>query len=269
MINLPKTQYCHLEYQNDWLTIHLDNKEKKNALSTKLLDEMIEILDSVRDNELVRGILLRGRNEIFCSGADLEELHQITYHKGSIRELTIGMSRKIGRLLEAIRNTPKITVSVVDGPCIAGGFGMACATDIIITMDNSIFRLSETKLGLTPAQIAPYVFNRLSYSKARLFMLLGDTIDGNMAYEIGLADYLARSDKDIQRFINKIRSKVNKCSPNAIAITKKDISSNHSIDIQKAAELFYDCVEHAEGQEGLQTFFEKRNPSWAKNKNNT
>ncbi len=262
MINLPKTQYCHLEYQNDWLTIYLDNKKKKNALSEKLLDEMIEVLDSVRDNKLVRGILLRGRNEIFCSGADLEELHQITYHKGSIRELTIGMSRKIGRLLESIRKTPKITVSVVDGPCIAGGFGMACATDIIITMDSSIFRLSETRLGLTPAQIAPYVFNRLNYSKARLFMLLGDTIDGNMAYESGLADYLARSEDEIQRTIDEIRSKVNKCSPNAIAITKKDFSLNHSIDIQKAAELFYDCIEHGEGQEGLQSFFEKRKPSW-------
>ena len=129
-------------------------------------------------------------------------------------------------------------------------------------MDSSIFRLSETRLGLTPAQIAPYVFNRLIYSKARLFMLLGDTIDGNMSYESGLADYLARSEDEIQRTIDEIRSKVNNCSPNAIAITKKDFSLNHSIDIQKAAEVFYDCIEHGEGQEGLQSFFEKRKPSW-------
>ena len=169
--------------------------------------------------------------------------------------------------LKTISSIPKITVSVIDGPCIAGGFGMACATDIIITMDSSVFRLSETKLGLTPAQIAPYVLNRMEYSKARLLMLLGDMIDGKMAYEMGLADYLVTSDSEIEGLIDDIRSKVDKCSPNALAMTKKDLSSNHTIDIKKAADLFSECVNHLEGQEGLQSFFEKRNPFWTKIKN--
>ena len=267
MINQQKTKYCELEYQDDWLTIYLDNKDKKNALSSGLIDEIMEILNNVSDSQKVRGILFRGKNEIFCSGADLDELREITYTKESMKKLTINMSNNIGRFLDTIRNLPQITISVIEGPCIAGGFGMACATDVIVTMESSIFRLSETKLGLTPSQIAPYVLNRMAYSKARLLMLLGDEIDGKIAHEIGLADYLAKSESGLQKIIDEIKSKVKQCSPNAMAITKANMSSNQSIDIEKASELFYHCIEHSEGQEGLQSFFEKRKPYWTKDKN--
>ncbi len=267
MENPQKTKYCELEYQDDWLTIYLDNKDKKNALSSGLIDEMIEILNSVGENNLVRGILFRGKNGVFCSGADLDELREITYAKEKMKKLTIDMSNSIGRFLNTIKNLPQVTVSVIEGPCIAGGFGMACATDVIVTKDSSTFRLSETKLGLTPSQIAPYVLNRMAYSKARLLMLLGDEIDGNIAHEIGLVDYLARSESGLQKIIDELKSKVKQCSPNAIAITKANMPSNQSIDIEKASELFYHCIEHSEGQEGLQSFFEKRKPYWTKDNN--
>ena len=139
---------------------------------------------------------------------------------------------------------------------------MACATDVIITMHNSVFRLSETRLGLTPSQIAPYVLRKVDYSKARLLMLLGDSIDGKVAYDIGLADYLATTEKEVQDHIDQIKSKLNKCSPNAFAITKNMVSKHASTNIQKAAELFNECVKHPEGKEGLKSFFEKRNPIW-------
>ena len=134
----------------------------------------------------------------------------------------------------------------------------------MITMENSIFRLSETRLGLTPIQIAPYIFNRLDYSKARLLMLMADTFDGKKAHQLGIVDYLVNSEESIIKILNKIKSQVNKCSPNAIAITKREFSSKYSIDIQKAAKIFYECITHHEGQEGLQSFFEKRKPSWLK-----
>tara|TARA_B100001094_G_scaffold322918_1_gene372955 strand:+ start:629 stop:1438 length:810 start_codon:yes stop_codon:yes gene_type:complete len=267
MIDLPKTKYCQLDINNDWLTISLDNNKKKNALSATLIDEIIKVLDIAGQSKQIRGILIKGKNGIFCSGADLEELHHITYGKGNREELTTRMSIRIGELLETISNVPQITASVIDGPCIAGGFGMACATDIMITMDSSIFKLSETQLGLTPAQIAPYILNRVNYSQARLLMLLGDKIDGKIAHEIGLADYLVTSDTEIEKVIKKIKSKVDKCSPYALEITKKLLSSNQRIKVQEAADLFTECVNHPEGKEGLRSFFEKRKPFWTKIKN--
>ena len=81
MINLPNTKLCLLDYQDEWLTISLDNRIKRNALSSELIVEMMEVLDLAKDEKVVRGILIRGQNDIFCSGADLDELHQITYNK--------------------------------------------------------------------------------------------------------------------------------------------------------------------------------------------
>tara|TARA_B100000700_G_C14969148_1_gene820419 strand:- start:445 stop:1260 length:816 start_codon:yes stop_codon:yes gene_type:complete len=262
MEDLKGLQYCQTEYHDSWLTIFLNNKNKKNALSSKLIDEMINLLNNAHNNSKVRGIIIRGKNNIFCSGADLDELHQIAYKKENVKKLTIDMSMNIGRLLKAINEAPQITVSVVDGPCIAGGFGMACAADILVTMNSSIFRLSETKLGLTPSQIAPYILSRMNFSKARMLMLLGDTIDGEKAYEMEIADYLARSVIELNTIIDKIKSKVYLCSPNAISKTKNNLSLEHYIDIQKASELFYDCINHNEGEEGLKSYFEKRNPFW-------
>ena len=266
MINLPYTKLCHLEFQDEWLTISLDNHKKRNALSSELIDELIEVLDLARDEKVVRGILIKGQNDIFCSGADLDELHQITYNKSQSKKMTIDMSTKIGQLLNLIDAIPKLTVSVIEGACIAGGFGMACATDVIITMHDSVFRLSETRLGLTPSQIAPYVLRKVDYSKARLLMLLGDSIDGKIAYDIGLADYLATTEKEVKDHIDKLKSKLNKCSPNAFAITKSLVSKHASINIQEAADLFYECVEHSQGKEGLESFFEKRSPFWVNNR---
>ena len=68
MISLPNTKLCHLEFQDEWLTISLDNHKKRNALSSELIDELMEVLDLVRDEKIVRGILIKGQNDIFCSG---------------------------------------------------------------------------------------------------------------------------------------------------------------------------------------------------------
>ena len=86
MIKLPKTKYCHLDIKNDWLAISIDNDKKKNALSATLIDEIIKVFDIAGKSKQIRGILIKGKNGIFCSGADLEELHQITYTKENREE---------------------------------------------------------------------------------------------------------------------------------------------------------------------------------------
>ena len=172
------------------------------------------------------------------------------------------MSTKIGSILEIINKAPQITVSVVEGASMAGGFGVACTTDLLITMADARYALTETKIGLTPAQIVPYVLNRLGFAQARRLMLLGSSFNAQKAFDMGMADYIAHNEDQLNELIDKIKSDVKKCAPNAIAITKQIISENHVIDPKKAAELFSDCVVHEEGREGFASFFEKRKPYW-------
>ena len=139
-------------------------------------------------------------------------------------------------------------------------------------MPDTKFALTETRIGLTPSQISPYVINRLGYANARKIMLMGGKIDGQEAIKIGMVDYLAQNTNNINEILGDIKTQVLKCSPNAIAITKNVLSLNEYIDTEKAADLFSDCIVSDEGREGFNSFFENRRPSWVPDKhkeNNT
>ena len=146
---------------------------------------------------------------------------------------------------------------------MAAGFGIACSTDLLITMCNARYALTETRIGLTPAQIAPYVINRLGFANGRKLMLLGEHIDGNEALEIGLADYVADDIENLSEILENIQQQVMKCAPGAIAVTKEIIENCNTINTVRAADLFSNCLVGEEGQEGFSSFFEKRKPYWA------
>ena len=261
-MTLPKTQNCILELKNSWLTIWLNRPEKRNALSEDLIEEIKRTLKSIKDNRSIRGIIFRGKGGVFCAGADLNDLKKIANSGNESRGLALKMSKKVGELFELISKTPQITVSVVEGAAMAGAFGIACTTDFLISMSNAKYALTETKIGLTPAQIAPYVLNRFGFRQGRKLLLMGTIFDGDKGYQMGMVDYLAENDEELNKHIMTIKENVKKCSPNAIAITKEVLFSNYNINVTKAAEYFSDCVIHEEGREGFSSFFEKRKPGW-------
>ena len=176
---------------------------------------------------------------------------------------SLKMSEEVGEVFKMISKVPQFTVSVVEGAAMAGAFGIVCATDLLVTMADAKYALTETRIGLTPAQIAPYVLNRLGFAKARKMMLLGSLIDGTDAYEIGLADYLVDKEEEIVDVLSDIKKQVQKCAPNALALTKEIISENNFVDPKRAAEFFSSCIVNDEGREGFNSFFEKREPYWA------
>ena len=261
MKNFPKTDSLLIEYSNGWVTIWFNQIKNRNAITNNIVDELFSIFNFLNDDREVRGITLRGKGGIFCAGVDLKSLKKMTDTSKNAKSLAFEMSIRIGELFKVINSAPQIVVAVTEGAAIAGGFGIACSADLILTMPETKFSLSETRIGLTPAQISPYVINRLGYSLARKMMLLGARIDGREAMKIGIADYIA-NDSNLEEILDSIKEEVFKCSPNAIAITKRVLTVNEYIDPQKAANLFSDCVVSDEGQEGINSFFEKRKPFW-------
>ena len=261
MKNFPKTDSLLIEYSNGWVTIWFNQIKNRNAITNNIVDELFSIFNFLKDDRQIRGITLRGKGGIFCAGVDLKSLKKMTDTSKNAKSLAFEMSIRIGELFKVINSAPQIVVAVTEGAAIAGGFGIACSADLILTMPETKFSLSETRIGLTPAQISPYVINRLGYSLARKMMLLGARIDGREAMKIGIADYIA-NDSNLEELLDSIKEEVFKCSPNAIAITKRVLTVNEYIDPQKAANLFSDCVVSDEGQEGINSFFEKRKPFW-------
>jgi isohexenylglutaconyl-CoA hydratase len=262
---LPKTKDCILELENSWLTIWFNRPEKNNALSNNLIEEIIHTLTVFKHDQSVRGIIFRGKGNIFCAGADLKELKNISISKKESSELAYQMSKKIGLLFQMINTSPQIIISIVEGAAMAGAFGIVCSSDFIISTKSARYALSETKLGLVPAQIAPFVLVKLGLSQGKKLLLLGEMFDGSEAHEKGLVDYLVDEENEIDDFLNIIKSNIKSCAPNAISITKEIISNNININIEKAAEIFSNSINHKEGIDGLASFFEKRKPFWNKN----
>ena len=263
MVKIPQTDSIITNLENSWLTISFNRPEKRNALSRQLIMDIFQILETVHDDRSIRGITFRGEGGTFCAGADLKEFQEILSAGDKAKKMADAASSLVGQLFKTISASPQVTVSVVEGAAMAGGFGIACSTDLLITMSNARYALTETQIGLTPAQIAPYVINRLGFAKGREMILLGDHIDGNDALEIGLANYVADDTEKLSEVLENIQQQVMKCAPGAIAVTKEIIENCNTINTVMAADLFSDCLVGEEGKEGFSSFFEKRKPYWA------
>ena len=262
MKDLPKTKDLILNFKNGWLDILFDNVENRNALKDNLIEELFIVFDLIRSDKGVRGVLLRGNGGVFCSGADLKGMKEITSAGESAKQKAFDLSMTIGNLLSTINKAPQVVISVTEGYAFAGGFGIACASDFVISLSDTKFALTETRIGLTPSQIAKYVVRKLGYSCAKKMMFLGTVVDGSSGFDIGLVDYIALNEDELEEVINIVKSKVLECSPNALAITKKVLSLDDELDLEKAADLFSDTIISDDGKEGFESFFEKRAPNW-------
>ena len=175
---------CQIEYEKNWLTIWFDNPQKRNALTFDLIDDLQTIFKKIKDDSSIRGVVFRGKNEVFCSGADLKLMKKIISEDTNSQKESIKLSKGLGLVFKMITELPQITVSAVEGPAMAGAFGIVCSSDLVLSMSSARFAMTETRLGLSPAQIAPYVIDRLGFSNARKLILLGFSIDGNQAYDM-------------------------------------------------------------------------------------
>ena len=134
----------------------------------------------------------------------------------------------------------------------------------LVSTSDAKYALTETKIGLTPAQIAPYILKKVGFNVGKKLMLLGEGFSGDEAFLIGMADYVVKDKNHLDSEVLQIMNKVKKCSPNGIAVTKNLLNSNYTIDTMHAAKLFSECIVHEEGREGFASFFEKRKPFWNK-----
>jgi isohexenylglutaconyl-CoA hydratase len=267
MTRLPDTSATALELDDGWLRVWFDRPDRRNALSAELAGDLVTVLEAVRDDRAVRGICFRGRGGVFCAGGDLKAFAQISAVDRHARSMAESVSHSAARLFRLIDTAPQVTVALIEGAAMAGGFGIACACDVVVSTADARFALTETRIGLTPAQIAPYVLNRLGAATGRRLMLLASEFDGRTAGRIGLADELAEDADALAAMEAKIRAQLLACAPGAVAATKEVIGAAAHLDHAElaalAAKRFAECMISEEGREGIASFLERRKPAWA------
>lgn len=266
MTALPETKKLILDLREGWLTIRFNSPENRNALSEDLAGELKATLNAIRDDRSVRGVTLRGEGGMFCAGGDIKAF-MAGLMGGASREDVAAMNKSGGELFQMVNTAPQVVVALVEGAAIGGGMGLVCCADIVIAASDAKFSLSETQLGIPPAQIAPHVVRRVGLTTARRLMLTGARFDGAEAKAIGLADYVADNADGLEAIEYDIRKSVSRCAPGANAATKEIVLAaprlSHEDMMEKAANSFADCLLSDEGREGVSAFVEKRKPAWS------
>ncbi len=267
MTTLPDTKALILEPRGSVLTIWLNRPEARNALSAEMVDELGAVLDATRDDRRLRTIILRGKGGFFCAGGDIKGFKSDLQGGAPDRDDVARGNRSFGDLMIKLNEQPQAVIILVEGAAIGGGLGLACVGDVTIVTRDARFRLSETSLGIPPAQIAPFVTERVGLTQARRLMLTGARFTGEEAVHYGIGHILAEDAADLEAKLAQVLEQIALCAPGANAVTKGIVFETTRRPRPQALDFasrgFADCMLSEEGREGVAAFVEKRKPSWA------
>lgn len=265
-MNLPKTTKIITEIDKGWLTLWFNSPDNRNALSETLTAEFTAVLKAVKNERSIRGITLRGKGGIFCSGGDLKSFSS-GQTGGAAKAHFKTMNRSAGDMFDLLMSMPQLVIAYVEGAAIAGGLGLMCCADIIIVTEDAKFALTETMIGIAPAQIAPIIVGRVGLPTARRLMLTGARFTGKDTPNYNLSDYVVSGADDFAKLEAEIKKGVMKCAPAANGITKEILLATPHLDREGqkdfAAQKFAECITSEEGREGIASFIEKRKPNWS------
>ena len=151
------------------LYVTLNRPQVKNALNPTLIGELRTVFTNLRERRDIKVVILRGAGGTFCAGADLKNMEQSfsDQPRAGEKDPIALNNREYGTFLEMVNTTPQVVVAAVEGYAIAGGFGILCVSDVAICTEDAGFAMSETAIGIVPAQIAPFVANRIGVQIGR------------------------------------------------------------------------------------------------------
>jgi isohexenylglutaconyl-CoA hydratase len=248
------------------LTLTLDDARRQNALSVEMIESIDHALEGAPHD--LAALVIQGANGVFSAGADLKSLAEALAKPLACGETDAlqTLNAAGGRFFARFAALPFMTIAVVDGAAVGGGMGLAAASDVVIATPRARFALTETSLGIPPAQIAPYLADRLGEHVARRLAMTGARIEGREAETLGLADFYCSSDAERDAKLEALLQSVEHCASCANAETKRLFRLTRSTTpeayIDAAAKSFAEALRGPEGREGIAAFLAKRAPTW-------
>lgn len=241
----------------------LNRPDRHNALDMAMIAELADAAALLAASSSVRAVVLAAAGPSFCAGGDLGWLQS---QFDAPRETRIAQALSLARMLNALYTLPKPLIARVQGAAYGAGVGLMSVCDIVIAADDAAFALTEARLGLVPATIAPYVLARLGEARTRQVALSGRRFDAAEAANLGLVSHAVPRDslgETVAAELAGFRS----AAPGAVARTKALLRSLKpaidDITMQHNVELIADAWEGPETQEGVAAFFDRRKPTWA------
>lgn len=256
-----------LHHADGTSTLTLDRARIHNAFDDTLIVELTERLRELDDDDRVRAVVLTGAGKSFSAGADLGWMKRMA--EASEKENRKD-ARQLAKLMRVLNGLSKPTVARVNGSAFGGGVGLIACCDIAIAAESARFGLTETRLGLVPAVISPYVIDAIGARQARRWFLTAETFDAAMAERIGLVHQVVADDR-LDDAVGEILARLREAGPRAVREAKRLVQRTAHPDPklrreqdEANADLIAALRVGEEGQEGLKAFFDKRKPRWIK-----
>lgn len=252
-----------IERSTSVLLLWLNRPTLHNAFDAALIAELTAALDAAGRDDQVRAVVLAGEGASFSAGADLQWMRGMaTASEEENRQDSLALAR----LMRTLDELPKPTIARVHGAAFGGGVGLVACCDIAIASASARFGLTESRLGLLPAVISPYVIEAIGPRQSRRWFATGEHFDADTALRIGLVHQvvdLERIDEAVQRQLGLL----DKAGPIAASSAKelvRRVAVGHDRDAldRDNAALIARLRVSAEGQEGLGAFLDKRSPHW-------
>lgn len=240
----------------------LNRPDVRNAFNDEVVAELSAWAASVSAARGVRAVVLSGAGKVFSAGADAAWMARMADATPEANERD---ALATTAMLGAINALPVVVIGRLHGAALGGGSGLAAVCDIVVAAEGTVFGFTETKLGILPAMISPFVLPKIGVAAARELFLTGARFDATRALSLGLVHAVVPAealDATVQRYLTETLS----ASPTAIAAAKALIPQVWGRRPEDVAALTARTIAaqrvSPEGQEGLRAFLEKRAPSW-------
>lgn len=246
-----------------WISIN--NPDKRNAFDDSIIAQLSEVFTSVSANSGVRAVVFCSTGKHFSAGADLEWMKRMMHYS---YEDNLTDALALANMLNGLKQIAQPTIARVQGAAYGGAVGLISCCDIAVAATEASFAFSEVKLGLVPATISPYVIAAIGARQAQRYFLTAERFSAERAYEMGLIHEVVANQK-LDDTIEHLLGQILNNGPDAIRVSKKLVEAvtNQQIDtalIDYTSKVIADIRSSTEGQEGLDAFLTKRQPSWCK-----
>lgn len=257
--------YQHLSIERvgpiEYLT--LNRPDVRNAFNETVIAELTAWARAAAADRSLRVVVLRGAGPVFSAGADASWMARMASYS---RDENLADASRMAEMFLTLNTLPVAVIGRIHGAALGGGAGLAAVCDIVVAEEGAVFGFTETRLGILPAVISPYVLPKIGPSAARELFLTGMRFSAARAREIGLVHAVvpaAELDRAVQTYIDQLLA----AAPTAIAAAKALIPTVWRLSPSEAAAITAEAIAtqraSEEGREGLRAFLDKRTPRWA------
>lgn len=241
------------------LHIQLNRPEQHNSINAVMANELLEVLENIKQNAEVKIIVLSGNENQFCTGMDFEAVAN-----QQNEALMNQQPDQYYNVLKAISEIDKVVIAKVEGKVNAGGIGLVAASDIVIANSQATFGLSEALFGLLPACVMPFLIQRTGPQKAKWMTLITLGITAQRAYEIGLVDEVT---EEVDNLVRKNILRLSRLETNTIQEIKSYTAKLWIIKDETktvAVNKLQSLIESEIVQKNIKNFVEKGEYPWEK-----